>query len=274
MHFIKFKYKLMHTLAIVGCGYLAEIITNQIVNGLLPEFKLVGAMSRTSSKANNIANKINNSKLGYQCIAYTSIEDILSTKHDYIIETASPSALKEFAIPALKNGSSIVTLSIGAFADKEFYSLASKTAKENNTRIHIASGAIGGFDVLRTATLMGNASVTFDTEKNPRPLQNTQLYSPELVDTKKKVFSGTATEAIAILPTQVNVSVAASIASVGSDNVNVSITSTPDYVGDRHIIKIKNEQVDAEINVYSSTAEIAAWSVIAKLQNIVSPIIF
>lgn len=264
----------MHTLAIVGCGYLAEIITNGIINGLLPEYKLVGAMSRTAAKANRVAAKINNANQGYQCVAYTSIDKLLETRPDYIIETASPSGFKEFAIKALKNGSSIVTLSIGAFADKEFYDAAAKAAKENNTRIHIASGAIGGFDVLRTATLMGNAKVTFDTEKSPRPLTFTPLYSPELQNTKKQVFSGTATQAIAILPTQVNVSVAASIASVGPDNVGVTITSTPDYIGDRHIIKIKNDQVDAEVNVYSSTPEIAGWSVIETLQNIVSPIVF
>ena len=264
----------MHTLAIVGCGYLAEIITNGIINGLLPEYKLVGAMSRTAAKANRVAAKINNANQGYQCVAYTSIDKLLKTRPDYIIETASPSGFKEFAIKALNNGSSIVTLSIGAFADKEFYDAAAKAAKENNTRIHIASGAIGGFDVLRTATLMGNAKVTFDTEKSPRPLTFTPLYSPELQITKKQVFSGTATQAIAILPTQVNVSVAASIASVGPDNVGVTITSTPDYIGDRHIIKIKNDQVDAEVNVYSSTPEIAGWSVIETLQNIVSPIVF
>lgn len=264
----------MHTLAIVGCGYLAEIITNGIINGLLPEYKLVGAMSRTAAKANRVAAKINNANQGYQCVAYTSIDKLLETRPDYIVETASPSGFKEFAIKALNNGSSIVTLSIGAFADKEFYDAAAKAAKENNTRIHIASGAIGGFDVLRTATLMGNAKVTFDTEKSPRPLTFTPLYSPELQITKKQVFSGTATQAIAILPTQVNVSVAASIASVGPDNVGVTITSTPDYIGDRHIIKIKNDQVDAEVNVYSSTPEIAGWSVIETLQNIVSPIVF
>ena len=234
----------MYTLAIVGCGYLAEIISNGILNGLLPEYKLVGAMSRTAAKANRIADKINNADQGYTCTAYTSIDDLLATKPDYIIETASPSGFKEFAVRALKNGSSIVTLSIGAFADKEFYSNVVQAAREGNSRIHIASGAIGGFDVLRTATLMGNASVTFDTEKSPRPLRFTQLFSPELVDTKKKVFDGTATEAIAILPTQVNVSVAASIASVGPDNVGVTITSTPDYIGDRHRIQIKNHQVD------------------------------
>ncbi len=264
----------MYTLAIVGCGYLAEIITNGLLNGLLPEYKLTGAMSRTAAKANRIVNKINNANQGYQCTAYTSIDELLATKPDYIIETASPSGFKEFAVKALKNGSSIVTLSIGAFADKEFYSNAAIAAKEGGARIHIASGAIGGFDILRTATLMGNATATFESEKGPRPLRFTKLYSPDIEFEQKKVFDGTAAEAIAILPHQVNVAVAASIASIGADKLGVTITSTPDYIGDRYHIRIKNDQVKALVDIYSSTPEIAGWSVIETLQNIVSPIVF
>ncbi len=264
----------MYTLGIVGCGYLADIITDGLINGLLPDYKFVGAMSRTAAKADKIAAKINQANLGYKCESYTDIDQFLDTKPDFIIETASPSGFKEFAIKALNHGSSIVTLSIGAFADQEFYNAAAQAAKANDARIYIASGAVGGFDVLRTATLMGDAKVTFSTEKNPRPLRSTKLYTPDLETTKKQVFEGTPTEAIAILPTQVNVSVAASIASVGPDQVDMKITSTPNYVGDRHITTIKNETVDAEINIYSSTAEIAGWSVIEVLQNITSPIVF
>ncbi len=264
----------MFTLAIVGCGYLAEIITNGVINNLLPDYHLTAVMSRSEKNANRIADKINRSSLGYSCKPYTDIDELLELKPDFIVETASPSAFKSFAVKALKNGSSIVTLSIGAFADNDFYDEVATAATENRSRVYIASGAIGGFDVLRTATLMGNASVTFSTEKNPGPLRHTSLYVEDLQHKKQEVFKGNATQAIAVLPTQVNVSVAASIASVGPENVDVSITSIPGFVGDRHKIRIKNQQVDALIDVYSSTPEIAAWSVIETLQNIVSPIVF
>ncbi len=264
----------MYTLAIVGCGYLAEIITNGIIDGLLPEYQLIASMSRSEENANRIANKINRSNAGYICHPFTEIDKLLEIKPDFIVETASPKAFKSFAVKALKNGSSIITLSIGAFADKDFYDEATKTAKESGSRVYIASGAIGGFDVLRTVTLMGNASVTFSTEKSPNPLIYTPLYTQKLQHEKREVFKGNAVQAIAVLPTQVNVSVAASIASVGPEKVDVSITSTPGFVGDRHKIHIKNEEVDALIDVYSSTPEIAAWSVIETLQNIISPIVF
>ena len=91
---------------------------------------------------------------------------------------------------------------------------------------------------------------------------------------ERMVFSGSATEAIALFPTRVNVAVAASIASVGPDKAKVSMTSVPGYVGDDHRITIKNKQVNAVADVYSQTAEIAAWSVVNTLRNITSPIVF
>ena len=50
--------------------------------------------------------------------------------------------------------------------------------------------------------------------------------------------------------------------------------STPGFVGDTQRVEIKNEQVRAVVDVYSATPEIAAWSVVAVLRNIVSPIVF
>jgi aspartate dehydrogenase len=50
--------------------------------------------------------------------------------------------------------------------------------------------------------------------------------------------------------------------------------STPQFTGDRQRVEIKNEQVYAVVDVFSATAEIAGWSVVSTLQNIVSPIVF
>ena len=50
--------------------------------------------------------------------------------------------------------------------------------------------------------------------------------------------------------------------------------STPDLVGYRQRVEIKNDQVHAVVDVFSATPEIAAWSVVHILQNIDSPIVF
>lgn len=259
-----------HTLAIVGCGKLAHILVEALNANLLADYELIATYSRTKEKAISVAEKVKNTNPK----ACDSIEELLDLKPNYIVETASPASLREFAIAALKNGSNIVTLSIGALADGGFYEEVKKTASENNTRMHLASGAIGGFDVLRTAALMGKCTATFATEKGPNSLKNTSVYDDALQSEKRKVFEGNAVEAIDLFPTRVNVAVAAALASVGPEEMKVSMTSTPGFVGDDHRIEIKNEQVHAVIDVYSSTAQIAGWSVVNTLRNITSPIAF
>ena len=262
------------TVALVGCGKLAALIADAYNNNLLSEYELIATYSRSKEKAQQIADKVNEKNTAASCKPMQSLQEVLALKPAYIIETASPNALKEFALDALKNGSSIVTLSMGAFADQVFYDNVAKTAKEHGTKVHIASGAIGGLDVLRTASLMGKCEATFQTEKSPNSLRKSSVYEESLQHEKKKVFEGNAIEAIALFPTSVNVSVAASIASVGPENMRVSITSTPDFIGDNHRIEIKNEQVHAVVDVYSATAQIAGWSIVNTLRNIVSPIVF
>lgn len=262
------------TLAIVGCGKLANIVVEAFTKGLLTDYQLIGTYSRTFEKAEKIAKEIQNINSDQSCKPCHSLGELLALKPDYIVETASPTSLRELAIPALKNGSSIVTLSIGAFADEEFYNLVEKTAAENGTRVHLASGAIGGFDVLRTVSLMEESEVTFETKKGPNSLKNTDVYDENLQTEERQVFIGNASEAIALFPTRVNVAVAAAIASTGPKNVKVSINSIPNFVGDDHRIEIRSNQIHAIIDVYSKTAQIAGWSVVNTLRNITSPIVF
>lgn len=262
----------MKTFVIVGCGRLAGVVAEAVVKGLLPEYDLIGVYSRTAAKAERIAGQMRNA--GRACAVCESVEKLLALKPDILVETASPAALREWAVPTLKNGTSIVTLSIGALADDAFYREVSAVAKENGTRIYIASGATGGFDVLRTAALMGGASARFFNEKGPDALKGTPVYTDSLQTEQKIVFSGNAAEAIRLFPTKVNVTVAASRASVGPEAMCVTIQSTPGFKGDTQRVEIENEQVRAVVDVYSATSEIAGWSVVNTLLNIVSPVVF
>lgn len=261
-------------LAIVGCGRLAEIVVDALLNGLLPDYQLTGTYSRTEEKAKKLAEKYNASDSGRGCVPCSSIEALLLQKPDYIVESASPDAMRELVLPALQNGSSILTLSIGAFADEEFYKKVTDTAREHQVRVYLVSGAIGGFDVLRTVSLMGITEASMATEKSPDSLKDTSVYKPALQEEKQRVFEGNAKEAISLFPTKVNVAVAASLATVGPANIKVSVTSTPGFAGDDHRIEINSEQVKAVVDVHSKTADIAGWSVVNTLRNITSPIVF
>ena len=263
----------MKKLVIVGCGYLADIVADALLNGLLPEYDLVGVYSRTAAKAERLAAKMK--QAGKTCKACASQEELLDLKPDFLVEAASPAAMKELTLPTLENGTSIVTLSIGALADTRFLEAVKETGRAHGTRVYLASGATGGFDVLRTATLMGNASAQFLNEKGVRAFRRSHFYSADMEAENKQIFSGTAREAIDVFPTGLNVAVAASLATVGPEKLQVTMESTPRFeAGDRQRVEIQNDQVHAVVDVFSATSEIAAWSVVATLQNIVSPIVF
>ena len=53
----------MKTFVIAGCGRLAGIVSEAVVKGLLPEYELVGAYSRTVAKAERIAGRMAEEKL-------------------------------------------------------------------------------------------------------------------------------------------------------------------------------------------------------------------
>lgn len=257
------------TLTIVGCGKLGSIVADAVANGILSEYELIGVYSRTRAKAESLAQRMPQAPT-----VCSSIDELLALKPDFVIEAASPAAMRELALPALRSGSSVVTLSIGAFADDAFYAEVMATAKSSGTRVYVVSGATGGFDVLQTATLMGGATARFFNEKGPNALRGTAVYDDTLQSEQRTVFSGTAKEAITLFPTKVNVTVAASRASVGPEQMQVTMQSTPGFVGDTQRVEIKNEQVHAIIDVYSATAEIAGWSVVSTLLNIAAPVMF
>lgn len=256
-------------LAILGNGFLAGIVVEAAKKGLLADYELVGVLGRSEDKTKALAEKAG-------CKACFTMEELLAQQPDIVAEAASVAAVKDFAEQILAAGVSLAVLSIGAFADQAFYEKTAQTAKAHGTKVHIASGAIGGFDVLRTVSLMDQARVTFETHKGPASLQNTPLFTEQLMtDTDEtKVFEGTAKEAIALLPTKVNVAVAASLAGVGPDAEHVEITSVPGFVGDDHRITAQIDGVKAVVDVYSSTSAIAGWSIVALLQNLASPIVF
>lgn len=262
----------MKTIAIAGCGKLGNIVADAILNGILPEYELTGVYSRTRSSAQALAEKM--VKAGKECRVAEQFEQLIALKPDYLIEAASPAAMHEWALPTLKQGISIITLSIGAFADDAYYAEVMQTAKAHGVQVYVVSGATGGFDVLQTAALMGGATARFFNEKGPDALRGTAVYDDALQTEQRTVFSGTATEAIQLFPTKVNVTVAASRASVGPENMHVTMRSTPGFKGDTQRVEIRNEQVHAVVDVYSATSEIAGWSVVSTLRNLCSPIVF
>ena len=119
------------TLTIVGCGKLGGIVADAVAKGILTEYELIGLYSRSHDKAEALAARMPQAPKVCGCI-----EELIALKPDYVVEAASLAAMRELALPALRGGSSVVTLSIGAFADDDFYAEVMTTAKAYGTRVY------------------------------------------------------------------------------------------------------------------------------------------
>lgn len=256
--------------AIVGCGKLGRVVAQAWLQNKLPDYQLVGVYSRSFSSALEVAKEC-------KVEAYSDLNQLLqSQKPELVVETASVEAVLTYGQLILESGADLALISIGALADAQFRTLLEQVAREQGRKIYLASGAIGGFDVMRTLMQMGATTATIHSVTGPQALCNTPIYNPtdpqpEDLTTK---FTGTALEAIALLPRRVNVAVAASLATTGPEQFQVKISCQPNFEGDTHTINVEGPGVSAICSIYSQNSEIAGYSIVALLNNLTSVIQF
>lgn len=263
------------SVSLIGAGSLANVFAN-VLHDFLPECKLHSVLGRNQKKAETFASK-------YSCQAVFNIEDFLKDAAPVVVELAGGAPLKEYALPILKSGRTLICLSSGAFADEDFNQQAILTASENNGRICIVNGAIGGLDFLQTCAMQhGAAEVVIETTKSPKSLLGAPGLDGKNLDLTKKtvVFDGGVQEAIKGFPKNINVGV---ITALASDNhqTKVKIVSDPEIHSNTHKIIYRSALADAVMefsgkpdpaNPKSSTT--AALSAAACLKNLYSPISF
>jgi aspartate dehydrogenase len=265
-----------HKVAIVGSGALGSVIIEALSKELSQEYELLGILSGRIENALKLSDK-------YSCKAYKSLDEMIEDDPDYIIEAASPNIIKEIGIKILENGINLIPLSIGAFADKEFYKQIEQAAINNNSRVHLPAGAVGGFDVLSAAMLMEDVQVCIITEKSPESLNGAPYLEGRKLSEEKveEVFSGSAKEAIELFPKNVNVAVATALATTGVDNTLTVIRSIPNLSSNKHEIQLTGDTIKVTVAIESipsinnpKSSTLAAYSVIALLKNLVAPITF
>jgi aspartate dehydrogenase len=143
---------------ILGCGAIANIITNFAMEGKLGvEIKFF--YDRDMERAENLASQVDGRVV-------LDLEDMLNHV-DLVIEAASPRAVEEMVPTILKKGKDVIVMSVGGLMDLKTRSKLKKLAKENNCRIYAPSGAIVGLDGIKTASLGKIQRITLVTRKPP-----------------------------------------------------------------------------------------------------------
>lgn len=257
----------MIRVGLLGAGRLAGIIARGLSEGKVPGCALVGVLGRGVERSARLAGECG-------CTACAGIEELLALEPDYVVEAANAQALKDHAEAVLSAGRSLICLSTGAFHDSDFYDRTARTARAHDAQVHLASGVLGGFDVAAALALMGPVRGTMTKYKYPRDTGRCPQGLSELPDR----FEGSAREGFLLSPDHLNVAVTAALVCGSLDETRMRVEPVgPDersgfgfaVEGEYGSVRLRVEQSGA---VYGPA--LAAWSALALLKRLVSPITF
>lgn len=264
--------------ALVGCGAIGSVLARAMAEHRV-EAELVSVFDLSREKAAKLA-----SLFEKRPEVASSLKEVLSSNAELVIEAASVGAARELLIPALSSGKDVLLLSVGALANVEFLRQVESTAKEHRRKVHIPSGAAGALDALKSAREAELEEVKLVTTKPPRALEGAPYLARRGISLtklkeRKVVFSGSALEAIAGFPANVNVAVAVSLAGVGVERTRVEIVADPQAKRNVHEVFARGDFGELYFRVKNlpspenpKTSYLAALSAIATLRRLSAPL--
>jgi aspartate dehydrogenase len=257
--------------AIAGLGTVGRTLARRLADGI-PGLSLAAVASRDQNKAQ--------AWLAGQKISCPVVElDALPQYADLAVECAPGEIIAQICRPMLGAGKKVMVLSAGALLPRpELVELA----KKHGGQIIVPTGALLALDAV-TAAAEGNInSVTMVTRKPPNGLAGanylvTHGISVDGLKEPLRVFAGTAREAAAGFPENVNVVAALALAGIGPDRTMIEIWADPALTRNCHVINVEADSARFSFSIENvpsenpKTGRITALSVIAALRKIAAP---
>ena len=258
--------------AIAGLGAIGRALARRLADGL-PGLALACAATRDQAKAQ--------AWLEAQRIACPLVEpEDFPARADIAVECAPAAALERICRPMLEAGKKVMVLSAGALLPRpELVELA----KARGGQIIVPTGALLGLDAVTAAAEGEIHSVRMITRKPPRGLHG----APYLVangigvdglNEAKRVFCGTARDAAAGFPENVNVAAALSLAGIGPDRTTIEIWADPAIERNCHTIEVDSDSARFSLSIENipsenpKTGRITALSAVAALRKLHAPL--
>ena len=225
----------MIRVALIGRGAIGGVIADHLAQGHIEDVTLTGILRRSATGPPEVA----------------SLEELLETGCDLVIEAAGHEAVRSYAAKILEGGIDLIIMSAGALADP---STEQRLRRTGPGRLHISSGAIGGFDILRAMALAGTLeSVTITTTAVPEGVrEDIEREELERISNEQEpvvIAKGTAREVALAFPRVTNVA-----AALGLDNVESELQVDPKGRRKRHLIEATAGGSDLRITLDNEVA--------------------
>ncbi|MCT4609686.1 MAG: aspartate dehydrogenase [Pelagimonas sp.] len=201
---------------------------------------------------------------------------------DLMIDCAGHSALASYGPQILRRGMDLITVSLGALADRQIETALTEAALAGSAKLHLASGAIGALDCLSAARTGQLHSVTYTGRKPPKGWRGSAAEDRLALDdltTATPHFEGSARDAALTYPKNANVAAAVALAGIGFDDTQVRLIADPTITQNIHEISASGDfgQFSFQISGNSlpdnpRSSALAAMSVLAKLDQLTQPV--
>jgi aspartate dehydrogenase len=258
---------------IVGLGSIGRTVARNLHERKIPNAVLAGATVRDRVRAETFLQEIG-SKAPILTI------EALAADADIIVECAPPGVLAEIAAPVLAAGKKLMVLSAGMLLrHPELITLA----KEHGGQIIVPTGALIGFDAVSAAAESEIQSVTMITRKPVKGLLGAPYlvkHNIEIANLREplRVFQGSARDAAAGFPENVNVAAALSLAGIGPDRTTIEIWADPFVTRNIHRVVVEADSARFEMSIENvpsenpKTGRITALSALAALRKMTAPL--
>jgi aspartate dehydrogenase len=258
--------------AIAGLGTIGRALARALDDGV-PGLALGAVAARDAGKAQAWLDAE-----GIDCpiVALAAMPD----HADLAVECAPAALIADICRPMLEAGKQVMVLSCGALLPRpELIDLA----KAHGGRIMVPTGGLLGLDAVAAAAEGTIHSVRMTTRKPPNGLAGAPYLvangiSVEGLNEAKRVFSGTAREAAAGFPANVNVAAALSLAGIGPDRTMIDIWADPAVTRNCHMIEVDADAARFTLSIENvpsdnpKTGKIVALSVLATLRKLHTPL--
>jgi aspartate dehydrogenase len=260
-------------LGIGGLGAIGLAVAKRIDAGDVPGISLAAVAVRDADRARKtLAAFRSNPRL-------TTLAGLAGAA-DVVLECLPSAQFAAIAEPAIRNGRILMPLSVGALLN---HMPLIDLARETGAKIIVPTGALLGLDAVRAAAEGQITSARIITRKPPAGLAG----APYLVEHNipveglteaLRVFAGTAREAAAGFPANVNVVAALSFAGIGPDRTMIEIWADPAATRNCHSIDVDSDSARFSMTIENipsenpRTGRITALSVLAALEKIHAPL--
>lgn len=262
----------MTRVAIAGLGAVGLALARALDAGI-PGCTLVAVSARDREAA---AARLAGLSRPVPVVAIEALEPLA----DLVVECAPAALLPEIASPFLRAGKTAVVISAGALLARG--DLIGE-ARAHGGRIVVPTGALLGLDAVLAAAEGEIHSVRMVTRKPVRGLVGAPYLAEhgiaiEEIREPLRIFEGTAREAAAGFPANLNVAVALSLAGIGADRTRLEIWADPALERNTHRIEVEADSARFSMTIENipsenpKTGRITALSVIACLRKMGAPL--